>query len=91
MDLISFLKDEALIVIPVLWIVGAIIKKTPKIPDWIIPYVLLIVGIVITNALLGFSIEASVQGVLVSGTAVFGHQIYKQGAEMKLFIDSKRL
>lgn len=77
----EYLIQEALIVIPVLLILGKIIKETPKVKSWTIPYILLILGIAITFALLGFNVDAFIQGVLVSGAAVFGHQLYKQATE----------
>lgn len=74
----EYLIDEALIVIPVLLILGKIVKGTPKIKDWLIPYILLIIGVAFTVALTGFNVDSIIQGVLVSGAAVFGNQLYKQ-------------
>ena len=74
----EFLIEEALIVIPVLLILGTIIKGTPRFKDWTIPYALLVFGIAFTVALLGFNVDSVIQGVLVSGAAVFGNQLYKQ-------------
>lgn len=74
----EYLIEEALIVIPALLILGKIIKETPNVKAWTIPYVLLVLGVVITVAMLGFNVDAIIQGVLVSGAAVFGNQLYKQ-------------
>ena len=74
----EYIIEQALIIIPVLLILGAIIKATPKVKDWIIPYVLLVLGVAFTIALLGINVDAVIQGVLVSGAAVFGHQLYAQ-------------
>lgn len=74
----EYIIEQALIIIPVLLILGKIIKETPTVKDWIIPYVLLILGTGFTVALLGFNVDAVIQGVLVSGAAVFGHQLYAQ-------------
>ena len=80
MDFINeYLLEEALIVIPVLLILGKIIKETPNIKRWTIPYILLIIGVSITFVMLGLNVDAFIQGVLVSGAAVFGHQLFKQG------------
>jgi len=82
MELIKeYLVDEALMLIPVLLVLGKIIKNTPNIKDWLIPYILLVVGTVFTVAFMGFSPDAFVQGILVSGAAVFGNQLYKQAKE----------
>lgn len=77
----EYIVEQALIVIPVLLILGWIIKETPRMKDWIIPYVLLIIGVTITVAMLGFNVDAIIQGILVSGAAVFGNQLYKQAKE----------
>lgn len=79
--LTEYLIEEALIVIPVLLICGKIIKGTPNVQDWLIPYILLILGVVGTISLIGFNADAILQGVLVSGAAVFGHELFKQAVE----------
>lgn len=74
----EYIVEQALIVIPVLLILGYLLKNTPNVKDWLIPYVLLVIGVVFAVALIGFSPDAVIQGVLVSGAAVFGNQLYKQ-------------
>ncbi len=74
----EYLIEEALIVIPALLILGKIIKETPKIKSWTIPYILLVLGVSATVAMLGINADAIIQGILVSGAAVFGHELYKQ-------------
>lgn len=78
MEFIEYIIQEALIIIPVLWIIGALLKRTPRVLDWIIPWALMLIGILLALGLLGMSVEAAIQGVLVTGTAVFGHQLVKQ-------------
>ncbi|MBN6205049.1 phage holin family protein [Ralstonia pickettii] len=77
----EYLIQEALVVIPVLLILGTFIKGTPRVKDWTIPYILLFIGVIITVAMLGFNVDAIIQGVLVSGAAVFGNQLYKQAKD----------
>lgn len=74
----EYLVQEALIVIPVLLILGYLLKNTPNVKDWLIPYALLAIGVVFAVALIGFSADAVIQGILVSGAAVFSNQLYKQ-------------
>ena len=76
--MIEYITENALLLIPVLNIVGAIIKNTEKIPDKYIPLILLFFGIVGVVAISGISPESIVQGVLVTGTAVYGNQVVKQ-------------
>lgn len=74
----EFLIEKALILVPVLWVIGAILKNTPAIKDWLIPYILLICGIVGGLVLVGFNADGVVQGIVASGVAVLGHQLLKQ-------------
>jgi hypothetical protein len=81
MDVMKYIVEEALIIIPVLWIIGLFLKNTPGVPDWTIIWILLVLGVVITIALLGVTPQAIIQGVLVAGAAVLGHQLLKQTLE----------
>ena len=74
----EYIIENALILIPVLNVIGAIIKGVEKIPDKYIPLILLGFGILGSIAILGISPESVVQGVLVTGTAVYGNQVVKQ-------------
>ncbi|MGN0520295.1 MAG: phage holin family protein [Candidatus Fimenecus sp.] len=78
MDILAYIVDRALILIPVLNILGMILKNTEKIPDKFIPLILLVFGMLGAVALSGFSADSVVQGVLVTGAAVYGNQIVKQ-------------
>lgn len=76
--MIEFITENALILIPVLNIIGVILKDTEKIPDKFIPFILLGFGILGAVAIMGMTPESVVQGVLVTGTAVYGNQVIKQ-------------
>jgi len=78
----EYLIQEALVVIPVLLILGKIIKETDLIKDKYIPITLLFVGIAFAVALIGLNVDAVIQGILVAGAAVFGHELYKQSKEI---------
>lgn len=81
MDVGKFIVDQALILVPVLYIIGMFLKNTPKIKDWTIPYILLACGILGAIAIMGLSPSAVIQGVLVAGTTVFTNQLIKQTRE----------
>jgi hypothetical protein len=81
MDMLNYVIEEALILIPVLFVLGTIIKKTPNVKDWVIPYVLLVLSAGLTIALMGLTVEAVIQGILVAGATVFSHQLIKQAKE----------
>ncbi len=74
----EFITENALLLIPVLNVLGTIIKGVEKIPNRYIPIILLGFGILGAVAMLGISAESVVQGVLVTGTAVYGNQVVKQ-------------
>ncbi|MGM1048637.1 MAG: phage holin family protein [Bacillota bacterium] len=67
-----------LIVVSACWVIGFILKKTPKIPDWSIVYIVLVLAVTLTVGLIGWSVEALIQGILAGAFAVFGHQAVKQ-------------
>lgn len=78
MDFIDYIIKEAYILIPVLYVIGMFLKKTPKIADWVIPWILLGLGVVGGFFVSGMRWEGILQGILVAGMAVFGNQLYKQ-------------
>lgn len=78
MDVLSYIINRALVLIPVLNILGMILKTLEKIPDKFIPLILLAAGILGSIALTGLSADSVIQGVLVTGAAVYGNQVVKQ-------------
>lgn len=78
MQLSDFLVDKGLIIIPVLYIIGKIVKNIEIINDKYIPLILLAVGVIAATGIMGLSVSSVVQGVLLAGAAVFGNQIVKQ-------------
>lgn len=76
--MIEYITENALILIPVLNILGKIIKGLEKIPDKFIPLILLFFGVTGTIVIMGLNADAVIQGVLITGTAVYGNQIVKQ-------------
>lgn len=78
MEILTYITENALILIPVIIIIGLILKKLEFIPDKYIPLILLPIGIVGAMALGGWTVESAIQGILVTGAAVYGNQIVKQ-------------
>ena len=78
MDIIKYISDEALILIPALYIIGMMLKSTPKVHDWLIPYILLVIGILGAVGILGISVKSVIQGILVTGASVYANQLIKQ-------------
>lgn len=78
MEILTYITENAIILIPVLIIIGLILKKLEFIPDKYIPLILLPLGVVGAMALGGWTFESAIQGVLVTGAAVYGNQVVKQ-------------
>lgn len=85
----DYIKPELLVLIPVLYILGLMLKKTEKINDKYIPTVIGIIGIVLSAiyvaAVSGICLmsvfTAITQGILVAGAAVYVNQLVKQNKE----------
>ncbi|ERK31340.1 phage holin family protein [Clostridium intestinale] len=78
MDFVSLITDNALVLVPALYVLGMIFKGTERIQDKYIPLILLPIGIAGAIALIGFSVQGFVQGILVVGAAVYANQLVKQ-------------
>ncbi len=78
MDISEYILEKALVLIPVLNIIGMLLKGVERIPDKYIPLILLVLGVIGSVALMGVNAGAVIQGVLVTGTAVYGNQVVKQ-------------
>ena len=78
MDFMNYIIENALILIPVLYILGSFLKGLENIKDKYIPLVLLAIFIVFSIAIIGFSVDAVIQGILGTGVRVLGNQLIKQ-------------
>ena len=79
MDFLNYITDNRLILIPVLYIIGYIIKNTKLIKNKYIPLILLATGISLSVAMGGNEIvDNIIQGILVTGTTVLSDQIVIQ-------------
>ena len=74
----NYIVDNCLILIPVLYIIGMILKNLEFIKDKYIPLILLPIGIALAIAIKGIDINSVIQGILVTGVTVYGNQIFKQ-------------
>lgn len=87
MDITNYIMPELLLIVPVLWVVGKLLKEADFIRDKLIPLILGGVGILlavcwVVGATNHFSVTAVftavTQGILCAGVAVYGNQIFKQ-------------
>ena len=78
MEILQYITEKMLILIPVLNILGSVFKKIEKIPDKYIPLLLLLFGVLGAFGIGGLTVDAAIQGVLITGVAVYGNQVVKQ-------------
>lgn len=78
LDVLNYILEQSLVMIPVLIILGKMMKDSTLIPDKLIPVLLLPIGIIGGLFLTGFNIDGAIQGILVTGMAVYGNQLFKQ-------------
>ena len=77
----DYVMENALILIPVVYVLGMMLKGTELIKDKYIPVILLPIGIVLGMILIGFDVNGFIQGVLVTGVAVYANQLIKQASK----------
>ncbi|WP_206098848.1 phage holin family protein [Paenibacillus paeoniae] len=80
-EFIQYVTEEALVLMPVLFIMGLLLKNTPRVPNWTIPWVLLVIGMTGGIVIVGSPVQGIIQGVLVTGATVLTHQLVKQTTE----------
>lgn len=80
-NILNYIVENALILIPVLYVLGSILKGTSKIDDKYIPIILLPIGIAFSIAIMGVNVNAVIQGILVTGVTVYGNQLIKQATK----------
>ena len=79
MDIVNYVVQEGLVMIPVLFIIGEIIKGTELLSNKWIPLVVLVISVAFTPLVLGtYTADNIVQAVLVAGVTVFGNELIKQ-------------
>lgn len=71
----SFIKPESVILIPVLYLIGLLLDRTPHVPSWMTPWVQVFVGVTFCLIYYGLIIQAVVQGILVAGAAVLTNDL----------------
>lgn len=79
MNFLEYIIEEGLVMVPVLFILGEIIKRTELLDNNWIPLALLLISIGFTPLLLGGYVATNiVQAILVAGATVFGNELIKQ-------------
>ena len=82
MDILNYVVQEGLVMIPVLFIIGEIVKGTELLSNKWIPLAVLIISVGFTPLVLGaYTANNIVQAVLVAGVTVFGNELIKQSSK----------
>ncbi len=95
MDIMNFIKPELLILVPVLYIVGLVIKKS-KVSNKHIPLILAVISVLLSMLWVlstsyietwrdaGYAVFIAItQGILAAGASVFVNQLYIQSKRDK--------
>ena len=76
--IIKFIPEKLLILVASLYVIGMFLKKTPKIKDWSIPWILLVLGISFSIPIMGFNATSILQGIICSFGAIATIQLVEQ-------------
>lgn len=77
-NIMDFIVQECLWLIPVLMVIGYVLKQIPNFPDWCIPIGLYIIGLGLGYAFIAKSSVGLLQGLLCATAAIGFHQGIKQ-------------
>ena len=75
LDFSMYIRQDAFILVPVLFFLGLFLKQTPYIPSWSHVWIQLSFAVIACLLYYGFRIESVVQGILVTGTAVISRDL----------------
>lgn len=77
-NLTNFIPEQLFILVCSLYVIGIFLKKTPKVVDWHIPWILVILGVGFSVAIMGISPTAILQGVICAFGSIATNQLIKQ-------------
>lgn len=71
----TLIRPEAFILIPVLYIIGFFLERTPRIPEWSHAWILLTIGAISCFLSFGLEIQSFIQAVLCTGAATLSKDL----------------
>jgi hypothetical protein len=77
------LNSQIVIIVPALLFLGYALKRTPKVKDWWIIWILLISGVCASGMKLGFNVNGISNGIIAAGIAITSQQTLVQGFPLK--------
>jgi hypothetical protein len=72
------LHPSLVLAVPALMIFAYALKETPWFPDWIIVWMVIGAGIVVSALTIGWTVEGIMNGMVTAGMSIATHQTYKQ-------------
>jgi hypothetical protein len=88
---VEYIKPELFILVFVLWYIGTLLKKSHKIEDWAIPFILMVISIImalswvlITSGITPMATWVGImQGFVIAAVEGQAYQYFKQFTERK--------
>ena len=78
MNILDYVNENSMILIPTLYIFGSVLKKLPWVYDYYIPIVLMLLGAFLGLLGQGAIWDGIIQGILAAGVAIGIHQAHHQ-------------
>ena len=75
--LTNYLTDPRNLIIASCFVIGRVCKGIPKVPDWSIPIIVGVAGIIQGVMFIGGP-KGGVMGFIFAAVAVYGHQLFRQ-------------
>ncbi|MEH7113375.1 phage holin family protein [Neobacillus niacini] len=72
----KYIRSDALILVPVLYIISMLLRQTPFIPVWTHAWIQLFFAVIACLLYYGLEIQSVVQGILVTGVAVITSNLF---------------
>ncbi len=81
-NLLTYINENLIILIPVIYVLGMLFKKS-RFRDNLIPWFLLVISCILCSLLGQDIVNGIIQGTLVTGVCVLGNQLYIQTVRNK--------
>ena len=78
MDIFNFemyIRTDAFILIPVLYVIGLLLRQTPYLPKWSYAWIQMLFAVISCLLYYGLEIQSVVQGILVTGVAMISTDV----------------
>jgi uncharacterized membrane protein (DUF2068 family) len=72
----KYIRSDALILVPVLYIISMLLRQTPFIPLWTHAWIQLFFAVIACLLYYGLEIQSVVQGILVTGVAAITSNLF---------------